>query len=43
MRQMIKHMLQVNPVSRPDTREILEMPIVVKRTRKYFANLLIEE
>jgi NIMA (never in mitosis gene a)-related kinase len=36
MRQLIKQLLQVQPQSRPDTRETLDMPIVMKRYRKYF-------
>ena len=36
MRALIKTFLQVNPQARPDTREILDMPIVMKRYRKYF-------
>lgn len=36
MRSVIKSLIQVNPASRPNTEQILEMPIVAKRIRKYF-------
>ena len=36
MRLLIKALLQVKPQSRPNTEQILEMPIVVKRIKKYF-------
>lgn len=36
MRMLIKTLLQVSPSSRPTTEQILSMPIVVKRIRKYF-------
>ena len=29
-------MLQVQPTQRPNTEQILEMPIVIKRIKKYF-------
>ena len=36
MRQLIKTMLNVTPSARPDSEQILQMPIVQKRYRKYF-------
>ena len=36
MRMLIKTLLQVQASTRPNTEQILEMPIVVKRIRKYF-------
>ena len=36
MRMLIKTLLQVQASQRPNTDQILEMPIVVKRIRKYF-------
>ena len=36
MRMLIKTLLQVQAAQRPNTDQILEMPIVVKRIRKYF-------
>ena len=36
MRSVIKSLVQVNPASRPNTEQILEMPIVAKRIKKYF-------
>jgi hypothetical protein len=36
MRSVIKSLIQVNPASRPNTEQILEMPIVSKRIKKYF-------
>lgn len=36
MRMLIKAMLQVAPQQRPNTEQILEMPIVIKRIKKYF-------
>ena len=36
MRMLIKTLLQVQAATRPNTEQILEMPIVVKRIRKYF-------
>ena len=36
MRMLIKTLLQVQPSTRPNTEQILEMPIVVKRIKKYF-------
>ena len=36
MRMLIKTLLQVNATHRPNTEQILSMPIVVKRIRKYF-------
>lgn len=36
MRSVIKSLIQVNPASRPNTEQILEMPIVAKRIKKYF-------
>ena len=36
MRMLIKTLLQVQPSTRPNTDQILEMPIVIKRLRKYF-------
>lgn len=38
MRTLIKCMLQSNPASRPDCGEILSMPIVKQRMRKYFTD-----
>lgn len=38
MRQLIKTLLQVQPQTRPDTSQILDMPIVQKRIKKYFSN-----
>ena len=34
---LIKTLLQVQPVQRPNCDQILEMPIVIKRIKKYFA------
>jgi hypothetical protein len=36
MRSLIKTLLQVTPNGRPDTPQILELPFVQKRYRKYF-------
>ena len=36
MRMLIKTLLQVQPAQRPNTEQILEMPIVVTRIKKYF-------
>lgn len=36
IRSVIKSLVQVNPASRPNTEQILEMPIVAKRIKKYF-------
>ena len=36
MRMLIKTLLQVQASQRPNTEQILEMPIVVKRIKKYF-------
>ena len=36
MRSLIKTLLQVAPNGRPDTPQILELPFVQKRYRKYF-------
>ena len=36
LRQLIKSLLQVAPAARPNCDQILEMPIVVKRIKKYF-------
>lgn len=36
IRSVIKSLIQVNPASRPNTDQILEMPIVSKRIKKYF-------
>ena len=36
MRSVIKSLVQVNPASRPNTEQILDMPIVSKRIKKYF-------
>ena len=36
MRMLIKTLLQVQASSRPNCDQILELPIVVKRIRKYF-------
>ena len=36
MRMLIKTLLQVSPQQRPNTEQILEMPIVIKRIKKYF-------
>lgn len=33
---LIKTLLQVQAATRPNTEQILEMPIVVKRIKKYF-------
>lgn len=33
---MIKSLIQVNPASRPNTEQILDMPVVAKRIKKYF-------
>lgn len=38
MRMLIKALLQVNPVARPNCDTILQMPIVLKRIKSYFAN-----
>ena len=38
LRQLIKALLQVAPAARPNCDQILEMPIVVKRIKKYFSN-----
>ena len=38
MRMLIKALLQVNPTQRPTTDQVLEMPIVLKRIKKYFSN-----
>ena len=38
LRSVIKSLVQVNPASRPNTEQILEMPIVSKRIKKYFSN-----
>jgi len=37
MRMLIKKLLQPQPAQRPNTEQILEDPIVVKRIRKYFS------
>lgn len=37
MRMLIKCLLQVQPTLRPNCDQILEMPIVIKRIRKYFS------
>ena len=37
MRQLIKTLLQVSPAARPNCDQILEMPIVIKRIKKYFS------
>lgn len=34
---LIKKLLQPQPAQRPNTEQILEDPIVVKRIRKYFS------
>jgi hypothetical protein len=36
IRSVIKSLIQVNPASRPNTEQILDMPIVAKRIKKYF-------
>lgn len=36
LRQLIKALLNVAPSARPNCDQILEMPIVVKRIKKYF-------
>jgi serine/threonine protein kinase len=36
IRSVIKSLIQVNPASRPTTDQILDMPIVAKRIKKYF-------
>lgn len=36
IRSVIKSLIQVNPASRPNTEQILDMPIVFKRIKKYF-------
>lgn len=38
LRSVIKSLVQVNAASRPNTDQILEMPIVAKRAKKYFNN-----
>lgn len=36
LRSVIKSLIQVNPASRPNTEQILDMPIVSKHIKKYF-------
>lgn len=36
MRNVIRSLLQVNAAQRPTTEQILDMPMVVKRIKKYF-------
>jgi NIMA (never in mitosis gene a)-related kinase 1/4/5 len=36
MRSIIKSLLQVNASQRPNTEQILDMPIIVRRIKKYF-------
>jgi hypothetical protein len=36
LRNIIKSLLQVNAPTRPTTEQILDMPIIVRRIKKYF-------
>ena len=40
LRSVIKSMIQVNPASRPNTEQILDMPMVSKRLKKYFKEMM---
>jgi hypothetical protein len=36
LRSIIKCLLQVSPAQRPNTEQILDMPIIQRRIKKYF-------